>query len=87
MFDKIATLVVFDIYPRVQKCDDRTVSMATPSRRQSRRLGNVDDDRIMELCECHLGVAFELSICVLMNIYPGEKPQGQEASAHLRPSG
>ena len=38
--------------------------------------GLLVDDRIMELCECHLGVAFELSICVLMNIYPGEKPQG-----------
>ena len=38
--------------------------------------GLLVDDRIMELCECHLGVAFELSICVLMNIYPGERPQG-----------
>ena len=34
------------------------------------------DHRIMQLCECHLGSAFELSICVMMNIYPGERPQG-----------
>eukprot|EP01052_Picozoa_sp_SAG31_P027849 SAG31_NODE_2640_length_5324_cov_5.437835_8_plen_86_part_00 len=33
------------------------------------------DPRILELVDGHLGAVFELSICVLMNIFPGEKPQ------------
>ena len=33
------------------------------------------DPRVMDLCEGHLGSVFELSICVLMNIFPGAERQ------------